>query len=438
VIVGINYDPEVSGIAPYTTAVAEHLAKKRWEVLVITGIPHYPTWRVSGGYRTRVTTAEKSNGVGIRRLRHYVPSTQHVHKRALYEISFGAHVLTQRLPWRPDVVLAIVPSLLGAAAACRLAQRHSVPLSLWLQDLMGKAAAQSGMAGGSFAANIVTEVERRLLRQAKSIAVISDAFQAHVEAMGIEPHRIIQIPNWTQISPPNGDRARMRCERGWTDDLTVVMHSGNMGLKQDLDNVVEAARLAELQASKVRFVLMGEGSQRNRLVELGKGMSTLEIIPPIASDRYADTLAAADLLLVNERPGVLDMSLPSKLTSYMLAGRPIVAAVDKAGSTARQIRVSGSGILVEPANPQALLQAVTALALDTRTAAALAAHGPAYAAKRLSPGVAMTRVEALLRLALQGWGRRQWRPLSGSASYNHATQRVDDRGETVGDHSGSV
>ena len=48
-IVGINYSPELTGIGPYTAGLAEHLAARGDEVTVITGLPHYPDWRIAAG-----------------------------------------------------------------------------------------------------------------------------------------------------------------------------------------------------------------------------------------------------------------------------------------------------------------------------------------------------------------------------------------------------
>ena len=149
-VVGINYAPEHTGIAPYTTQACEDMARRGAEVLVLAGVPHYPHWSVTDTYRRRLRVDEvRREGVHLRRLRHTVPAHQSARKRATYEATFGAHVLSQRLPWTPDVVLAVVPSLFGALAAARIAQRTGARFAVWVQDLMGPAAAQSGISGAA-------------------------------------------------------------------------------------------------------------------------------------------------------------------------------------------------------------------------------------------------------------------------------------------------
>jgi colanic acid biosynthesis glycosyl transferase WcaI len=394
-IVGINYEPEHSGIAPYTTSAAKHLAAAGNEVLVLTGIPHYPHWTVPDGFRRRLRLEERSAGVLVRRLRHFVPASQSAIKRGLYEATFGAHVTAQHLPWRPHVVLAVVPSLMGAAAAAQVARRERVPLGVWLQDLMGRSAKQTGIGGGPTAA--LTElVERWLVGQAAGVAVIGDSFRSHAEWLGVPASRLHYMPNWSHVNLPKHDRQLMRKHLGWPQDVTIALHSGNMGLKQGLENVVAAARLADHEGKKVRFVLMGDGSQRTTLEALARGLRTLEFRPPVPSDHYTDILAAADILVVNERVGVLDMSLPSKLTSYFLAGRPIVAAVHPRGGTADQVRCAGAGLVVHSGQPDCLLNTVCTLAEDQATARHLGDAARSYAELRLDEPTAMRRLDHFL------------------------------------------
>jgi colanic acid biosynthesis glycosyl transferase WcaI len=392
-IVGINYAPEYCGIAPYTTAAAEHLVAHGDDVLVFTGVPHYPHWTVPDGFQGRLRMEERTAGVDVRRLRHFVPSRQSAWKRGLYEATFGAAVLAQRLPWRPDVVLAAVPSLLGAAAAAMVAGRESVPLGVWVQDLMGPAAAQSGISGGGQVAVLAHNVERWLLPRAAGVAVISDSFRSYVKSLGVPPERLHRIPNWCHIEPPRGDRELIRKRLGWPDDVVVALHSGNMGLKQGLENIVEAARLAHVRGEKVRFVFVGDGSQRETLEALGAQLPTLDFVSPAPCEDYAEILAAADVLVVNERVGVLDMSLPSKLTSYFLAGRPVVAAVHPEGGTAGEIRDSRAGYVVAGGQPEALLDTVCCVAKDPDLAAHLGARGRSYAQSHLNVQIAMKRFD---------------------------------------------
>jgi len=400
--VGINYAPEHTGIAPYTTEACDYLAAGGATVLAIAGVPHYPHWTMPAEYQGRRSSEETHGAVTVRRLWHTVPAQQSARSRATYEATFGAHVLGQRLPWRPDVVLAVVPSLFGAGAAAKIAHRAGVRLVLWVQDLMGPSVAQSGMSGGRRIARLTTALEKRVLLRADQVVVVSGAFRTYVEARGVDQSRVHVVPNWTHVEHSVQDRPSVRKRLGWAEGDVIALHSGNMGLKQGLGNLVETARIA---TPPVRIVLMGDGNQRAALEQLGSGVEALQMLPPVDSAQYPAVLAAADILLVNERASVVDMSLPSKLTSYFCAGVPVLAAVPPGGGTAREVERSGGGILVAPEDPQLLLAALESLGADAATVARLGAAGAMHARKHLDREVSLRRLSDILGDAMAGADR---------------------------------
>ena len=99
---------------------------------------------------------------------------------------------------------------------------------------------------------------------------------------------------------------------------------------------------------------------------------------------------------MTQRASVLDMSVPSKLTSYFVSGRPVVASVADEGGTAQEVRRSGAGVLVAPEDPGALLAAVRKLVDGPAEADALGARGPEYVARHLSREAGLARFDALL------------------------------------------
>ncbi|MDT0444227.1 glycosyltransferase family 4 protein [Streptomyces johnsoniae] len=402
-LVSTNYAPEQAGIGPYATQLAEHLSSGRGaEVHVLAGVPHYPAWRVDPAYRRTWRSTERLSGVCVHRRRHTVPPRQTAARRALYEASILAHGLLAPPRTGPlDAVLAQVPSLAGGLLAARIARRHRAPYVPIVQDLMGAAAAQSGIAGGGRAARAAAAAERRMLADATLVGVIHDSFRARLRALGVPDDRIRLVPNWSHVPEPSAPRARTRRRLGWPQDTTVLLHTGNMGLKQGLDVLIDTAR----QAPDLRVVLMGEGSQRPRLAELAAHVPNVELLPPAAAEDFPDVLAAADVLAVTQRAAVLDMSVPSKLTSYFRAGRPVVASVAEGGGTAAEIRSSGAGLLVPPEDPAALAAAVRRLAADPAAADAAGARGAAYAAEHLSRAAGLRRITATLDEAL-ALGRR--------------------------------
>jgi colanic acid biosynthesis glycosyl transferase WcaI len=405
VVVGINHAPEPTGIAPYTTGMVDHLAAHAAGVTVLTGVPHYPSWRVPAEYRRRLRTREQvlregREPVSVSRLRHFVPRRQNALTRALYEASFWGHLAVTPVRRRPDLVVAVTPSVGGAVAASRLARRHGVPLVVVVQDLMAKAAGQSGIAGGGLVAGLTGRIERAALQHAARVVIVSEAFRSQVQAYGVPDSRIELVPNWSHVTPTSLDRSSARRALGWSRDEFTLVHTGNIGLKQDLGNLVEAARRCPPGAN-VRFVIVGDGSQRAAVESGAAGVGSVSFVDPLPSDTYPLALAAADVLLVNERPSVGDMSLPSKLTSYLGASRPVLAAVSAGGATARELERTGGAALVVPAgDPSALAAAVRELRDDPRRRARMAERAGAYAKQELGQVAAMKRLDTVIEGAL--------------------------------------
>jgi colanic acid biosynthesis glycosyl transferase WcaI len=401
-IVGINYSPEETGIAPYTAGLAEHLAGRGHCVVVVTGLPSYPQWRVYDGYRRMLWKREAVHGVDVRRRWHYVPRQQSAIRRGLYEGTFLLTGLSALALPRPDAVLGIVPSLSGGLLARLAASRFRVPYGLIFQDLMGEAAQQSGVPGGGRVARLVRAGERWAARGAAAIGVIAEGFRPYLESLGVDGGRIRRVRNWTHVDPPTVERTIVRERLGLPQEAIVCLHSGNMGYKQGLENVIECARLATERDGRLLFVLIGDGNRRSHLEGLAGQykLPNVRFLPLQSRDFFPNALAAADLLLVNQRGTVGDMSLPGKLTAYFASGQPIVAAVARDSETAREVAASGAGVVVEPDDPEALLGAIDGLLGDPARCGRLGAAGKRWAQENLTDAAALTNYEAFIQALL--------------------------------------
>lgn len=386
-VLGINYAPEPFGIAPYTTGLCRGLASRGYSVNVVTGMPHYPEWQLPAEYRWKWTSSEMVDGVSLKRVRHSVPARASNGRRLLMEATFGARAAASR--WnRPDVVICTTPALISTAAQClrrRVAVRHRPAFGVWVQDLYAVGLSETQNAG-SAAAGLVGRLESWVMQEADAIVVAHDRFRDQVvQAAQVDPAKITTIRNWTHVqSSGTTDRTESRGRLGWADHETVVLHAGNMGVKQGLENVVRAAQIADKDQLNLRFVLMGDGNQRCTLEALAGQTTRLEIRDPLPQRDFAAALTAADILLVNERPGVAEMSIPSKLTSYFQSGTPVLASISPESNAAQEIRDSKAGIVVQGGDPALLVNAAASLGGDADLRTRLGANGVEYAAAELS------------------------------------------------------
>lgn len=389
------YWPEPAGSAPYVTDLAEYLQQQGHSVTVLTAFPHYPTWRATS--RGRLAARHTHQGVLIRRRWAYVPSRQSTAQRALYEASFFCLGLSGlRTSPRPDLVLGTSPILASAYLAAAAGRAHGVPYVLIFQDLMGLAAEQSGVRGGHRVAKLLRNAEHRVARGAAAVVIPAEGFRPYFLDGGVKPHVIYRLRNWTRRVEPQREHTVTRAELGWSEEEFVCIHGGNLGLKQALDNVVSAAAL--LDGQSVRIVFAGDGSERQRLERRVRdlGLRNVSFVLSPSPGRYEALLATADLALVNQRGSVKDMSLPSKLTSYLAAGRPVLAAVSPNSETGRELQAADAGLIVPPDDPEALAAAVLAARESKPSLAALGANGRRFAQTHFSQAQLLAAFEMFL------------------------------------------
>ncbi|MDH3022465.1 glycosyltransferase family 4 protein [Gordonia alkanivorans] len=408
-IVSLNFAPEPTGISVYSTDLARLLLDLGYRVEVVTGIPHYPAWKRQSGYRRVASSREVFDGsITVRRLPHFVPGRPRMFGRILMEATFAVRLLFARLG-SPDLVICTSPSLLASVAlvlrsfVSRPASRFR--LAVWVQDLYGVGAAESMGASGRLV-QWIGALERFVFQRADRIAVIHERFRRVVTSFSGRAD-VDVVRNWTHISNVRADAldssegldpVEVRARLGWPAG-PVVLHAGNMGAKQGLDVAVDAAR-EEFQLggdSHVTYVLMGDGNSRRDLELHGQGLENLLFMDPVPSDLFFAALQSADVLLVTEKPGVSEMAVPSKLTSYFAAARPVVASVDSGGITAGEVESAGAGIIVEAGSPGMLCTAIRDLLSDPQRMSELGQSGEKYCVAQLSRGAAQIAVDKWVR-----------------------------------------
>jgi glycosyltransferase involved in cell wall biosynthesis len=119
-------------------------------------------------------------------------------------------------------------------------------------------------------------------------------------------------------------------------------------------------------------------------------------VNPLGDAEYRLALGAADVLLVNEKPGVSAMAVPSKLTSYFHAGRPVLAATDPDGITASEVAASGAGVVVPAGEPPTLLEAILTMIADPEAVARFGVNGLKYREAVLDERVALEQWATLV------------------------------------------
>lgn len=394
-IYGLNYAPELTGTGKYTAEMAEALAEGGHEVRVVCAPPYYPEWKVGEGYRSWRHRIEVRRGVRIFRAPLWVPKKPNGKKRMLHLASFALAslpALIAQLFWRPHVVMTILPSLANAPGALALARVTGARTWLHIQDYEVDAAFDLGLLKSERAGNMALSFESRLLKRFDVVSSISDKMVDRAMSKGVDPSNVFHLPNWVDTTSifPLDRTSEFRRELGIAEHTTVVLYSGNMGAKQGLEVVAEAA--AALTAREdIVFVFCGNGVTKADLQKRCADLPNTRFmsLQPIA--RLNELLNLADIHVLPQRGDVADLVMPSKLTGIFASARAVIAMAHP--DTELYEAVNERGEVIEPECVNALTDAIEKLVQDPVLRAAHGEAGRLYAQERLSPQSAFARLE---------------------------------------------
>lgn len=334
-VYGINYAPELTGIGKYTGEMAPWLTDAGVEVKVVTASPYYPNWKVAVGYSSKVYRKEVLDGVGVIRCPLYVPSSPTTVSRLLHLLSFAFSsflaVLTQ-IVWRPDVIVVVEPSLFCAPGALLLGKLTGAKTVLHIQDYEIDALFGLGMMRQGRIAKLAFAVERWLIARFDRVSTISYSMLNRAKAKGVKDENTLFFPNWvdTDFITPEVDGTDYRVKWGFTEEQKLVLYSGNLGKKQGLEIVLEAAQLLK-DIKSVQFLVVGQGAHRPELERLAeqKQLNNLHFKDLVPYEELPELMAMADIHLVVQKKGAADAVLPSKLTSILSAGGHSLITAEK-------------------------------------------------------------------------------------------------------------
>lgn len=411
VFLGINYWPDETGIAPFTTGRCEYLASRGLQVTVLTGFPYYPAWRVPESYRGRFFGKEERNEVTILRSWLYVPERVNSIRRILHEASFIASsvlgAMTRSAVRRPDVLVVTTPPLALSLSAILLSRWWKIPFIQHVPDLQPDAAVDLGMLREGRLTRALYRLERMGYRKAALVSTLTEAMREKIISKGIAADKVVLFSDWARPElfqvPAHGGGEEFRRSLGLENELLVV-HSGNMGVKQGLEVILGAAERSRGDRG-IRYLLVGDGSVRQQLEQRAKDLKldNLSFVPLLPDNQFLDLLAASDISLVTQQKSVADIVFPSKVITLMSSARAIVASVSPGSEVARVLKEADAGILTAPEDPGALLEAIVAVRDDPARRSNLGAKGRIFAERFWEKQRTLSVLEAhLLEVAANG------------------------------------
>ncbi len=419
---GINYAPELIGIAPFNRDLGDFLAASGHAVTAVTAFPYYPHWRTLPGDRGRWHRAEWIGDVCVHRCWCYVPAAVTTLRRIAHELSFGlvSFLRVLALP-RADVYLVVSPPLLLGGLAWIAARLKRSRFVFHVQDLQPDAAVGLGMIRGGAVVRALYALERVAYAKAAFVSGISQGMVAAFRRKGVPAAQSVLLPNWLRVAagPAASAAARSAARRrfGVTNGALLAVYAGNLGRKQGLEILLEAVALlpahAAPDAAAVRMIIAGDGAMRSDLERRQRATPglALTLLPLLSDGDYAALHRAADVAVIAQAGGAGRYFFPSKLLTVLAAGVPVVAVADADSELAEAVREGGFGCVVRPGDPAGLAAVLGELAADRARLRGWAAR-TAWVGQ-FSRATVLPRFEALLCAVVPGRRAPRKPPASG-------------------------
>lgn len=277
--------------------------------------------------------------------------------RSFLQFAVAATRVVLKMP-RPDVVFATSTPLTIGIPALAASKRHKAPLVFEVRDLWPEAPIQLGALKNLMAIELARWLERTIYRNAAHVIALSPGMRDGVVAAGTPSERVSVIPNAADLDlfSPDIDGNEFRARLGVNGQF-VCSYFGAMGEANDLNPVVEAARLLQQRGEQgIAVVLHGTGKRRAELESFCRRHSLTNVIfsDPIPDKHAIAHLAAASdaCMTIYKNVPILYTCSPNKLFDTFAAGRP--AIVNSPGWLKNLVEDNNAGMYVRPDDPEHL------------------------------------------------------------------------------------
>lgn len=410
------FPPEMGAPAARADELSRHWARMGHEVTVLTGFPNHPTGTVPSEWRSRLRRlrySETINAVRVERTWLWPLPNRKAHERIRNYASFCLSAAITGLDLaKPDVVIATSPQLLVALSGWWLAWWKRVPFVFEVRDLWPESLAAVGAgAEGTLLHRILHAIAGFLYQRADRIVVVTPAFKDHlIQHWHLPPGKISIVENGVETDLFRPDPAAIEICKEFDfkevkgDDRFLICYIGTMGMAHGLETLIAAAEELQTKLPNAMFLLIGEGAEKQRIVELAaaRRLSNVKFLGQQPRERIPAFVSAADLCLVMlKRTDLFKTVIPTKLLEYMACERPVIVAVD--GQSRQIVEDARAGVYVQPENSQALAQAIRDLAPNPEQRRQMGANGRQYIVANLSREKTARDYISVLELVTNGF-----------------------------------
>jgi glycosyltransferase involved in cell wall biosynthesis len=407
-IVSAVYLPEPVISAQTSAQIAEKMAKLGHQVKLLAPFPSRPMGQIYPQYRRGLLQSEICpQGYEIIRCFSFFSSVSSLLSRFFENISFGLSTFFVLLfhP-RADIVYGNTWPIFAQGLLMLVCKLRRMPLVLSVQDLYPESlfVQKRGFEKTSRLYDFLRWLDAQITRNCSGLIVISDQFkEIYVSDRQIPENKITVIPNWIDdshiVTTYTGDGIREKYNIPADGFLSI--YGGNIGTAARVETLIEAYHYL---AENFYLLIAGEGSHFDVCQRLGAVISPerIKFYCPWPVEQTFQTYETGDVLVLPTFGPQSLVSLPSKMLSYMLAGKPIIALAYPESELAKLILLSGCGWVVSPDEPEKLANMIEQVSkMDAAVRAAYGISGQNYLLKHMTADVCLPKICNVLENAAQ-------------------------------------
>ncbi|MEE8578009.1 MAG: glycosyltransferase family 4 protein [candidate division Zixibacteria bacterium] len=375
------FPPEVNAPAVRVSELGTRWKDQGADVTVLTGFPNHPTGVIPPEYRGSMRAEESFRGMKVIRTWMYAAANKGFVKRIMNYLSFmfsSVMLGTSKLD-RTDILIATSPQFFVAVAGYLISRLKRCKYVFEIRDVWPEEIVAVGAVKNRLIIGVLEAIEMFLYRKADLLVAVAQGTIDILEARGIDRSKMVLIPNGVAVdlfSGKKNDKA-FRKSIGVKKEF-IAGYIGTHGMAHKLDTLLEAAAILRSEPD-IKFLFVGDGAEKNRLIERAKVMNLTNVIfhDQVPRDLIPDVYAACDVCLVPLRQADLfTKNIPSKIFEIMASRRPII--ISTRGESRMLVEAAGAGVGATPEDAHEIAEHVHRLYGDRKLCARMGSDGNAF------------------------------------------------------------
>jgi glycosyltransferase involved in cell wall biosynthesis len=363
------FAPEIGAPSARLYEMAKYWVQEGHDVTVLTGFPNHPTGIIPPEYKGHLSMKENMDGINVIRSYVYATPNEGFIKKTMGHISFMFSSVLQSFfkVSRPDVVVVSSPTYFSMFSAVFYSVFKRSKLVLDIRDLWPAAIVELGVLKNKIIIGVLEGFEKMFYRKASSIVVVTKSFKTNLVDRGIPAGKIEVITNGVEEEKyMYNEQARvdLRKELGYSEQDFIVLYIGAHGISQALNRVIEVANSLR-DKSEIKFLFVGEGAEKKKLIELTKSyeLKNVTFIGGQPKEKITSFYSLSDVCVVPlKNVPLFETFIPSKMFEIMSNSRPLIASLS--GESADIIREAQAGMITKPENEEEMAAAILNLYSD--------------------------------------------------------------------------